>query len=157
MTTESALPHVGDLPADRLRATGPQRHLILPRLIAGVPLLTTGLAQALVPEADLRALVDAAGFPFAAVITPVGVSVKIVAGVLLLLGAWARIAGAVAVPIMLGALYAHMVIDVWPNGPEMEPPLVAPISVLLGSAYVVWRGAGRWSLDRRSATMAATD
>ncbi len=49
---------------------------------------------------------------------------------------------------MLAALYAHLVIDVWPGGPEMEPPLVAPISVLLGGAYVAWRGAGRWSLDR---------
>lgn len=149
MTTGSALSHV-DLSADRLRAAGAQRYVIVLRVIAGAPLLMTGLAQALVPEADLRALVDAAGFPFAAVITPLGVGLKIVAGVLLLLGAWARIAGAVAVPIMLGALYAHMVIDVWPNGPEMEPPLVAPIAVLLGSAYVVWRGAGRWSLDRRA-------
>lgn len=155
MTTGSALPHAADLPADRLRATGTQRHLIVPRVIAGVPLLTTGLAQALVPEADLRALVDAAGFPLAPLITPIGIGVKIVAGVLLLLGAWARVAGAAAVPIMLAALYAHRVIDVWPNGPEMEPPLVAPISVLLGGAYVAWRGAGRWSLDRR-ATRATT-
>lgn len=155
MTSESVLPHLSDLPTDRVRATGPQRHLIVPRLIAGVPLLATGLAQALVPEADLRALVDAAGFPLAAIITPIGIAAKIVAGAMLLLGSWARIAGAAAVPIMLAALYAHLVIDVWPGGPEMEPPLVAPISVLLGGAYIAWRGAGRWSLDRRLAKRAS--
>lgn len=156
MTTGTARPHTSDLPSDRLRTTGPQRHLIIARIVAGVPLLLTGLAQALVPEADLRALMDAAGFPFAAVIAPIGIAVKIVAGALLLLGAWARLAGAAAVPIMLAALYAHAVIDAWPGGPELEPPLVAPIAVLLGGAYVAWRGAGRWSLDRRRATAAAT-
>jgi len=50
---------------------------------------------------------------------------------------------------MLGAIYAHLVIDVWPNGPENEPPLALPIAVLLGAAYVAWRGPGRWSFDRR--------
>lgn len=138
------------LTQDRLRATTDHRHVLAPRIVAGVPLLVTSLSHAFVPEAALQPLVEAAGFPFAAVVSPIAVVVKVVAAVLLLLGLWARVGGMFGVLMMLGALYAHMVIDVWPNAPEMqEPPLVLPIAVLLGSAYVLWRGAGRWSLDHR--------
>ncbi len=157
MSTRGATKTVGGLTPDRLRATGPYRHMLVARIVAGVPLLLTGLSHLLIPEAALQPLVEAAGFPFAAVISPIAIWVKITAGVLLLLGLWARIGGLFGVPMMLGALYAHMVIDVWPNAPEVqEPPLVMPISVLLGSAYVLWRGAGRWSLDRRQAARSAT-
>jgi uncharacterized membrane protein YphA (DoxX/SURF4 family) len=133
----------------RIRATGPQRHLLLVRIVAGAPLLGIGLAHALVPEAPMRPLVEAAGMPLAGLVSPVGVAVEIVAGLSLLLGLWARVAGLLAIPTMLGAIYAHLVIDVWPNGPENEPPLALPVAVLLWAAYVTWRGPGPWSFDRR--------
>lgn len=132
-----------------LRSTQPYRHVLLARVVAGVPLLGIGLAHALVADAAMRPLVEAAGFPLAAIVAPVGVAFQIVAGLSLLLGLWARIGGVLAVPTMLGAIYAHLVIDVWPNETQSEPPLALPIVVLLGAAYVIWRGAGRWSLDRR--------
>lgn len=135
--------------AARIRATDPQRHLLLARIVAGVPLLGIGLAHVLVPEAPMRPLVEAAGIPFADLVSPLGVAVEIVAGLSLLLGLWARVGGFLAIPTMLGAVYAHLVIDVWPNGAENEPPLALPVAVLLGAAYVVWRGAGPWSFDRR--------
>ena len=135
---------------DRVRATTAHRHVLVQRIVAGVPLLVTSLSHAFVPEAALQPLVEAAGFPFAAVISPIAIVVKIVAGILLLVGLWARVGGLFGGLMMLGALYAHLVIDVWPNAPEMqEPPLVLPIAVLVSSAYVLWRGAGRWSLDHR--------
>jgi putative oxidoreductase len=150
MSTGFVSQRLGTVTPERLRATEPHRHLLLVRIAAGLPLLATGLAHVLVPEAPLRPLVDAAGFPFAAVITPIGIVVKIVAGILLLLGLWARLGGMVGVPIMLAALYAHAVIDVWPNAPEVqEPPLALPITVLIASGYVLWRGAGCFSLDHR--------
>lgn len=77
------------------------------------------------------------------------VATEIVAGALLLLGLCARVAALVAIPTMLGAVYAHLAIGVWPNGPEREPPMALPIAVMVCAAYVVWRGAGRWSLDHR--------
>ena len=135
----------------RIRATGPQRHLLIVRTVAGAPLLGIGLAHLLVPETPMRPLVEAAGIPFADLVSPIGVAVEIVAGLSLLLGLWARIGGLLAIPTMLGAVYAHLVIDAWPNGPENEPPLALPIAVLLCAAYVVWRGPGPWSFDRRSA------
>lgn len=133
----------------RIRATGPQRHLLLVRIVSGAPLLGIGLAHALVPEAPMGPLVEAAGIPLAGLVSPIGVAVEIVAGLSLLLGLGARVGGLLAIPTMLGAIYAHVVIDVWPNGPENEPPLALPIAVLLCAAYVAWQGPGRWSFDRR--------
>lgn len=145
----------GRLTQERIRATGPYRHLLVPRIVAGVPLLAIGLAHVLIPEAPMRPLVEAAGFPFAAIVSPIAVAIEIVAGLSLLLGWWARAGGFLTIPTMLGAIYAHLTIDVWPNGPESEPPLMLPVLVILCAAYVLWRGAGRWSLDRRRDDAAA--
>lgn len=135
---------------DRVRVTEGRTHLTVLRIIAGLPLLAIGLAHAFAPDAPMRPLVEAAGFPLPAIVAPVGVAAEIVAGASLLLGAWARLGGLVAVPVMLGAVWAHLVIDVWPNGVDNEPPFALPIVVALAAAYVVARGSGRWSLDRRS-------
>jgi putative oxidoreductase len=152
MTTTTAPRGTGRPSRQSIRATHPYRHLILPRVVAGVPMFGIGLAHVFVPEAPMRPLVDAAGFPLPALVSPLGVTVLIVAGVSLLLGAWARVGAVLAIPVMLGAIFAHVVIDVWPNGAENEPPLGLPIAVLLAAAYVAWQGAGRWSLDRRADT-----
>lgn len=140
---------------DRLRSTGLERHTLVPRAVAGGALLMTGLAHVFVPEAPLRPLVEAAGFPLAAIASPIYVALKITVGVSLLFGLWARLAGLITIPMMLAAIYAHIVIDVWPSAPEVsEPPIALPAAVLASAAYLVWRGAGRWSLDRRAGTTA---
>lgn len=147
MSTEVASQGSRGLTPHRLRSTAPYRHMLLPRIVAGVPLLGIGLAHVFDPTAPMRPLVEAAGFPLAAIVAPVGVTILILAGVSVLLGLWARVGAFLAIPVMMGAVYAHLVIDVWPN-PE-EPPLALPIVVMVGAAYVLWRGAGRWSLDQR--------
>ncbi|HVM14456.1 MAG TPA: DoxX family protein [Egibacteraceae bacterium] len=133
-----------------LRATAPRRHVLLARVVSGVPLLGIGIVHVVDPTSPMRPLVEAAGFPLAAVIAPVAVAVEILAGLSLLLGLWARLGALLAIPTMLGAVYAHLVISVWPNGSDREPPLVLPIAVALAAGYVVWRGAGRWSRDNRT-------
>jgi putative oxidoreductase len=145
----AALVGTGRLTRETVRATGSQFHLLLLRLAAAAPLLGIGTAHVFVAEAPMRPLVEAAGIPLAAVVAPVAVAVEIVAGVSLLLGYWARLGAALAIPTMAGAVYSHLAIGVWPNGPENEPPMALPFAVLLCAAYVLWRGAGRWSLDRR--------
>jgi putative oxidoreductase len=146
------LPTRHDAPSwsTRLRATGPHGSPVLARVVAGVPLLGIGLAHVVVAEAPMRPLVEAAGFPAPVLVAPVAVAIEIVAGLSLLLGLWARLGAALAIPTMLGAVYAHLVIDVWPNGAENEPPLALPILVALAAAQVLWRGAGRCSLDLRA-------
>ncbi|MDA1240641.1 MAG: DoxX family protein [Chloroflexi bacterium] len=133
----------------RLSAAGRQRHTVIPRLLAGLPLLGIGMVH--IDDSSLRMdpLVEAAGFPLASLLSPVAVAIEVIAGLSLLLGFWARLGGLLAVPVMLGAAYAHLAIDVWPNGAANEPPLALPIVVALAAAYIAWRGAGRWSLDGR--------
>ncbi|HEX9766779.1 MAG TPA: DoxX family protein [Nitriliruptorales bacterium] len=134
---------------DRVRVTEPHAHVIVLRLIGGAPLLLLGLAHVFVSEAPMEPLVDAAGLPFPSIVAPIGVAIEIVAGLSLLLGAWARVGGLLAIPVMLGAVWTHLVVDVWPNGVDNEPPLALPIVVAIAAAYVVARGPGRWSVDRR--------
>jgi len=134
----------------RVRATGAHRHVLVPRLIAGLPLLGVGLVHIIDPALRMQPLVEAAGFPLPAFVAALAVAAEIVAGLALIIGFWARVGAVLAVGNMLGAVYAHLAIDVWPNGAENEPPLALPIAVLLCAAYVLWRGAGRWSLDHRA-------
>jgi putative oxidoreductase len=150
MATESVPEASGGLILDRLRDTAPYRHLLLPRILAGVPLFGIGLSHIFVPEAAMRPMIEAAGFPFPALVAPLGVAVQIVAGLSLLLGLWARIGRLLGVLFTLGAIYAHVVIDVWPGQMPSGPPDALPVIVLVSAAYVLWRGAGRWSLDRRA-------
>ena len=130
-----------------LQSTGRDRHTIVPRLVAGLPLLGIGLAHVFDAGAPMTPLVEAAGLPAAALLSPFAVAVEIVMGVLLLAGFYARLAAALAIPTMAVAVYAHAVIDVWPNGADNEPPILLPLAVMACAAYLLWRGAGRWSLD----------
>ncbi|MEX2446635.1 MAG: DoxX family membrane protein [Dehalococcoidia bacterium] len=140
----------------RIRATAGHRHILVPRLIAGVPLLGIGAVHVLDPQLRMGPLVEAASIPFATAIAPLGVAFEIVAGLSLLLGLWSRIGGLIAAATMAVAAYAHLAIDVWPNGAENEPPMALPIVVGMAAAYVVWRGAGRWSLDRQASAAASS-
>ena len=75
-------------------------------------------------------------------------------GVMLLAGALARVASLLAIGIMIPATYVHVVVDdpsLFPLQPS-EP--VVPLTVIAMSAYVLWKGAGSWSLDLK-ATWAA--
>ena len=140
--------HLFEMGREDIQATGGERHIILPRLVAGLPLLAIGLAHVFDDTAPMRPLVEAAGLPAAALLSPLAVAIEIVAGALLLLGLYARLGGLLTVPTMLVAIYAHLAIDVWPNAGHEEPPLALPIVVLAAAVYVLLRGAGAWSLDR---------
>ena len=119
-----------------LRFADQSRSATLVRLAGGVPILAMGLSHIFAEGAETRPIVEALGLPLA-------VAAETAAGVLLILGFWARLGAAIAVAVMAVAIYAHVAIDVWPG-----PPLI----VLACAAYVLWRGAGRWSLDARAAS-----
>ena len=76
--------------------------------------------------------------------------VEIGVGVALTVGLYARLASVIVMGIMVAATYVHLVVDdptLFPLQPS-EP--IIPLIVLLMSAYVVWRGAGAWSVDLRA-------
>ena len=66
------------------------------------------------------------------------------------------IIGILATPALIGimivATYVHVVVDdpsLFPLQPS-EP--IIPALVMLGSAFVLWRGGGSWSKDLKSTT-----
>jgi len=72
-------------------------------------------------------------------------------GIVLAIGILVRPAALVVMAIMVVATYVHVVVDdpsLFPLQPS-EP--VIPAMVMLGSAYLLWRGGGSWSKDLKSA------
>ena len=75
--------------------------------------------------------------------------VEIAAGLALLIGAFTRVVALVLMGIMGVAAYVHLVVDdpsMFPLQPN-EP--VVPITVMVMSVYLVWRGGGSGSVDLR--------
>ncbi len=70
-------------------------------------------------------------------------------GALLLVGAYARLAGIDVIGIMIVATYVHLVVDAPSLFPLQPSEPVIPIAVVVLTAYILWRGAGAWSKDLR--------
>ena len=122
------------------------------RLLLAMLFLMTGVMKLVVPmlaEAWSGQLL-AAGLPLYSVTRWTMPFVEIGLGAVLGVGAFARLAGIVVVGIMLAATYVHVVVDdptLFPLQPS-EP--IIPLVVLALTVYLLWRGAGAWSLDLRA-------
>ncbi len=75
--------------------------------------------------------------------------VEMAVGALLLVGAYARLAGIDVIGIMIVATYVHLVVDAPSLFPLQPSEPVIPIAVVVLTAYILWRGAGAWSKDLR--------
>jgi putative oxidoreductase len=136
----------------KLRQTTGAKHILAPRLIAGLPLLGIGVMH-ITGSAPLKPILEGAGIPMAHLNSLVAPIVEIVAGLLILSGALTRVGAAMAMGTMAVALYTHMAFEAtetfaW----EDEPPIVLPIVVLLSAIYLLWRGGGAWSLDGKGSS-----
>tara|TARA_R110000782_G_scaffold102243_2_gene189222 strand:- start:3210 stop:3620 length:411 start_codon:yes stop_codon:yes gene_type:complete len=116
---------------------------IIPRLLAGAPLTALNIMH-LTGAAPLRPILEGANIPLPGLNAIVAPAAGLIAGVLLLAGAFARVGALIGIGSMSVALYTHAVSD-WPD----EPPIALPIVVLLASAWVLYKGAGTWSIDAR--------
>ena len=76
--------------------------------------------------------------------------VEVGIGIVLLVGLFARLAGLVVIAIMAVATYVHLVVDDPAQFPLQPSEPVVPLVVIVLSAYVIWRGAGAWSLDLKT-------
>jgi len=124
------------------------KHLIVPRLIAGLPLLILGAKHFIDPE-HFRKVLEVSGLP-----GPIDVMViaapaaEVLAGVLLLLGLFARVGGLLGIATMAPAILSTVkIMNLDAADKPFVPPLPLPIIVLLCAAYVLIRGAGAWSID----------
>jgi len=146
-----------------LTHTTDHKHIAILRILAGAPLLMFGLMH-LSGAAPMKPLVEAAGLPMPELTAIVAPIAQIIAGLILLSGAYARIGALLAIPVMLGGLVTNFKIpnDQWPTPSELdpniielgtEPAMLTPIAVvvILFSIYIVIKGAGPWSIDARSA------
>ena len=130
------------------RATGPFWDAFVVRLIAAAPLLGIGLAHLFKPGADMLSLVQALGLPAAGLLAPIGVAIEVFVAAAFIFGAWVRLGALLVVPVMVVAFYAHLALRPWPN--PGEPPIVLPLAITVCAFYLLWRGAGRLSLDART-------
>ncbi len=135
-----------------IRNTKDNRILGILRLLLGGLFVMTGLMKLFVPvlgEAFSGQLI-AANIPFYAFNVRVIPVAEVIVGLLLILGLFSRIGGLVVISMMLVATYVHLVVDnpdLFPLQPE-EP--IIPLVAIAVATYVVWRGAGAWSMDLKS-------
>jgi uncharacterized membrane protein YphA (DoxX/SURF4 family) len=129
------------------------KYLIVPRLLAGLPLLGFGVMHFIKPE-HMRDILIASGIPMVELNVYAAPAAEIVAGVMLLLGCCSRVGGILGAATMLPAIYStvvlsKMTVDTLPGGlteVPFVPPLPLPIVVLVCSLVVVGLGSGPWSV-----------
>ncbi len=119
------------------------------RLMLALIFLMTGPMKLLVPqlaEAWSGQLI-AAQLPFYELSRWMVPFLELFLGIVLAIGILVRPAALVVIGIMVVATYVHVVVDdpsLFPLQPD-EP--IIPAIVMLGSAYLLWRGGGSWSRD----------
>jgi uncharacterized membrane protein YphA (DoxX/SURF4 family) len=134
---------------DQLRKTSNDKLAGVLRLLLGFVFFMAGVLKIVVPtlgEAFAGQLV-VANIPFYVLSIYAFPIVETVLGITLLFGIHARLSAAVAAVIMVVAVYVHLVVDdpsLFPLQP-IEP--VGPLVLLVALLYVLWKGAGSWSMD----------
>ena len=119
------------------------------RRLLGLLFVAAGLTKIFIPMLahSWAGQLEAANIPFDALnlwLVPV---LEMFIGILLILGASTRIAAALVVPIMLVAIYVHVVVDDPSLFPLQPRTPIIPIILLFLSIYLLWRGGGAWSVD----------
>ena len=143
---------------EHIRNTSDDKLVAVVRLLLATVFVMTGVMKLVVPmlgEAWSGQLL-AANVPFYTLTRWTMPFVEIGVGVALTVGTYARLASVIVMGIMVAATYVHVVVDdptLFPLQPS-EP--IIPLIVLLMSAYIVWRGAGAWSVDLRAMTSHST-
>jgi uncharacterized membrane protein YphA (DoxX/SURF4 family) len=136
----------------RLQTTTDNRPAGVIRLMLALVFLMTGPMKLLVPqlaEAWSGQLI-AAGLPFYELSRWSVPFLELLLGIVLAIGIFVRPAALAVIGIMVVATYVHVVVDdpsLFPLQPS-EP--IIPAMVMLGSAYVLWRGGGSWSRDLKA-------
>ena len=129
----------------RLRHTTEDRRVALLRIVGGLPLLLFGIMHLADPE-PFRQILEASGLPFVELNLVAAPLTEVAAGLLLISGHLARMGGLLGAATMIAAAYATVILARLGSGPEV-PPMALPVAVLAISTYILWRGAGAWSLD----------
>lgn len=122
------------------------------RLLLAILFLMTGAMKLLVPMlADAwSGQLLAANLPLYSITRWTVPFLEMLLGVVLATGGFVRPAVVVVMGIMVVAAYVHVVVDdpsLFPLQPS-EP--IIPLIVIVLSLYLLWKGAGSWSLDLKA-------
>ncbi len=142
---------------DDIRKTSDNKLAGSIRILLAVLFLMTGAMKLLIPMlADAwSGQLLAANLPLYSITRWTVPFLEMLLGVVLATGGFVRPAVVVVMGIMVVATYVHLVVDdpsLFPLQPS-EP--IIPLIVIVMSVYVLWRGAGAWSLDLRATKAAA--
>ncbi len=122
------------------------------RLLLAILFLMTGAMKLFVPMlADAwSGQLLAANLPLYSITCWTVPFLEMLLGVVLATGGFVRPAVVVVMGIMVVAAYVHVVVDdpsLFPLQPS-EP--IIPLIVIVLSHYLLWKGAGSWSLDLKA-------
>lgn len=132
-----------------IRATTTDKLAAGVRLMLAIIFLMTGPMKLIVPqlaEAWAGQLL-AAQVPFYEISRWSVPFLELILGLILAVGFFARPGVVVVIGIMIVATYVHSVVDnpsLFPLQPK-EP--IIPLIVIVMSIFILWRGAGAWSMD----------
>lgn len=136
---------------DQARRTSNDKIAGVLRLFLGFVFFMAGILKVVVPflgEAFAGQL-NAANIPFQDLSLFVVPIVETVLGITLLFGIHVQLSAVVAAGIMVVATYVHVVADDPSLFPLQSVEPIGPLVLLLGLAYLLWRGGGAWSIDLR--------
>ncbi|MEE9120261.1 MAG: DoxX family protein, partial [Syntrophobacteria bacterium] len=127
------------------------------RLLLAILFLMTGAMKLLVPMlADAwSGQLLAANLPLYSITRWAVPFLEILLGVVLATGGFARPAVVVVMGIMVVATYVHVVVDDPSLFPLQSSEPIIPLIVIVLSLYLLWKGAGSWSLDLKATHAAA--
>lgn len=130
-----------------LRSTQKAKWVIVPRLVAALPLVVFGSFH-LTGMSPLLEILRRASIPFPEVNFYVAPVVMVLSGLSMGIGFYARIGALTGSFAMLVAAYSKLVIEEWP-GP-MEIPMMLPLVVLAACVTILVKGPGAWSSDLKA-------
>ena len=130
-----------------LRKTKRTKWLIIPRLVAALPLVVFGSFH-LTGMSPLLEILRRADIPFPEVNFYVAPVVMVLSRLSMGIGFYARMGALTGSFAMLVAAYSKLVIEEWP-GP-MEIPMTLPIVVLVACVAILIKGPGAWSSDLKA-------
>jgi len=134
----------------KLIKTNESKTTILIRLIVGIVFLSEGIQKFLFPATRGAGRFEKIGLPSPEFLGGFVGSFEIVCGTLVLLGLLTRVAAIPLIVIMIVALSTTKLDILMDQGFwAMMHAARTDWSMLLGSIFLLFNGAGRWSLDKK--------
>ncbi len=137
---------------DDIRKTSDNKLAGSIRILLAVLFLMTGAMKLLVPmlAEALSGQLLAANIPLHTVSRWTVPFLEMALGIILVVGIFVRPAAVVVIGIMVVATYVNLVVDDPSLFPLQPKKPIIPLMVIVMSVYIMWRGAGAWSMDLRA-------